>query len=107
MEALEAVGTTTGAEDMTWREQRRTNNQYANLKQTFPLERVESQPSVREHRMNIRGRVRDRTEREVISSDWYLERYERETARARPTWRGLRRGGCHFHQLEAGCLPLF
>jgi hypothetical protein len=45
MEALEADGTTTGAEDLTWRTQRNAINPYA--KQKFPHERAESRPECR------------------------------------------------------------
>ncbi len=66
----------------------------------FLREGVESRPSVREHRVTSGGRVRDRPERKVVTSDQHPVRCERETLRVRPTWCG----GCHFHQ--AGCLPL-
>ncbi len=42
MEALETDGTTTGAEDLTWRKQHNAINTYA--KQIFPRERAESLP---------------------------------------------------------------
>jgi hypothetical protein len=42
VEALETDGTTTGAEDLTWRKQRNAINPYA--KQKFPRERAESRP---------------------------------------------------------------
>ncbi len=42
MEALETDGTTTGAEDLTWRKQRNAINPYA--KQNFSREREDSQP---------------------------------------------------------------